>query len=411
MRSTWGSLEAQSLERGRQWPALVGIVVGIFLGCSIAACKGPLESGGSESGLGEGTAPPPRTAVASSCARLTPPPFVVGANVIDRPDDRDPDPTNDGARGYGSDAARRQLDRLVALGLTGVVLPVEIYATDVTATAIRRGQLASDHGLPRLGQMIDDAHQRGLVVTVVPHLLLDDDGWRGDMKHQGAARERLLAGYLAAVLPIARTAEAHCAEVFSFGVEMRALTTDKTSGPLFNRLIEAFRGVFAGGLTYSANWDEVGAVRFWDQLDGVGVNAFFPLASKPGVAQSVLERRATAAQKKLLVVQQRVRKPLWLMEIGFKATPGSYVEPWKWPAEVMGSSPPLDEAAQKRGYRAVIQALRSVPAASAAFFWAVPADPDDGGHPYAFEPRWGFNFLGKGAEAEVRALASSPPVR
>ncbi len=393
-------------ERPSHWPMLVVGVVGIVLGCSIAACKGPLESGSSESGLGERPA-----TQAPGCARLVPPPFLVGANVIDRPDDRDQDPRNDGARGYGSDAARRQLDRLVGLGLTGVVLPVEIYASDTAATAIRRGQLASSAGLPRLGRMIDDAHARGLVVTVVPHLLLDDDGWRGDMKHQGAERDALVATYLDAVLPIARTAEAHCAEAFSFGVEMRAQTTDRTSDATFSRLIGAFRSVFTGGLTYSANWDEVEAVRFWDQLDGIGVNAFFPLASNDSVAQSVLEARALEAQQKLQALQQRIGKPLWLMELGFKATPGSFVEPWKWPAEVMGQSPPLDEAAQMRGYQAVTRALREVPAASAVFFWAVPADPDDGRHAYAFEPRWGFNFLDKGAEAEVRALASSPPPR
>ena len=41
-----------------------------------------------------------------ACARPSWTSFVTGVNVIDRPDDRDDDPRNDGARGYGSAPAR-----------------------------------------------------------------------------------------------------------------------------------------------------------------------------------------------------------------------------------------------------------------------------------------------------------------
>lgn len=337
--------------------------------------------------------------------------MVIGANVMDHADDEDADASNDGRRGYGSDGARATLDRLKRLGLNGVVLPVEIHAKDLTSTSVRASQLSSAAGLPRLGRMITDAKARGFSVVVVPHLLLDDDSWRGEIQHRGDARRAFFQQYTQAILPIAQVAERSCADAFSIAIELRALTADKTSTPFFSSLIRDVRGAFTGGLTYSANWDEAETVRFWDQLDGIGVNAFFPLAPNAAAPQTTLETHATEAQAKLLALRQRLGKPLWMLEVGFKAVHGSFVEPWLWPAEVAGKHPTLDEESQRRGYAAVATAVRRVPAASGMFFWAVPSDPGDRKHAYRFEPEWGFSFLGKAAESEVKALAANPPPR
>lgn len=349
--------------------------------------------------------PPPTP---RACQRLPIPDFVVGANVLDHPDDRDGDPANDGARGYGSEAARRQLDRLRALGLTGIVLPVEVRAPGLSSTDVRAAALSGPRGLPRLGRMIADAHDRGLVVVVAPHLLLDDGGWRGDLAFAGEAREAFFRRYLDVVLPIARTAEASCAEALSFALELRSQTADPTSDEAFARTIEAVRGAFSGALTYSANWDEVEQVRFWPLLDGVGVNAFFPLHPRADASDEELALGARAAQARLLEVQRRTGKPLWVLEVGYKALPGSFVEPWLWPDQVTG---PVDEATQRRAYAATLRAVREVPAATGVFFWTVPSDPGDPGHAWRVEPPQGFSFLDKEAEAVVRAFAAAPPVR
>jgi len=44
-------------------------------------------------------------------------------------------------------------------------------------------------------------------------------------------------------------------------------------------LIAAVRRVYAGPLSYAANFDQVEEVGFWDALDVVGVNAYYPLST------------------------------------------------------------------------------------------------------------------------------------
>ena len=53
--------------------------------------------------------------------------------------------------------------------------------------------------------------------------------------------------------------------------------TRRPPGPA-RTLIAELRTLYPGLLTYSANWDEAQDVLFWDQLDLIGINAFYPLA-------------------------------------------------------------------------------------------------------------------------------------
>ena len=353
----------------------------------------------------------------SRCARGPLPAFVVGANVVDLPDDRDDDPKNDGLRGYGSDRARATLDRLEALGLDGVVLPIPLYAEDLESTSVRAGALIRTEGLLRLARMIDDAHARGFRVVVVPHLVLERGGWRGELAPKASglsdakAIARFFESYAAALAPLVDVAEARCVEALSVGVELKSLTKRAEADAPLEALVEGVRDRFQGEVLYSANWDEVDTVRRWDLFDRIGVQAFHPLADGPGAGDDHLLRRAREVQASLRALEERTGRPVWFMEAGFKAVGESWVEPWLWPGEVNAAVLPVDEGAQARAYRAMASAFRQVPAVDGVFFWVVPSDLDDGAHPWAFEPRQGFSFLGKEAERVVEELARNRPQR
>ena len=53
----------------------------------------------------------------------------------------------------------------------------------------------------------------------------------------------------------------------------------------WRQLIHEIKQVYTGKLTYAENWDQFQNVPFWDQIDYVGVDAYFPLkTSNPTVA-------------------------------------------------------------------------------------------------------------------------------
>lgn len=393
---TWGPMRNMAVRERRARAGLVNAIV-VVVASAAASCVEP-------SPLVEPAGP--------QCTRRAVPTGVVGANVIDRDDASDHDPSNDGARGYGSDASRRVLERLAALGLDVVALPVPVHARDQRATTVRPGLLLEGKGRARLARMVDDAHAKGMSVAVVPHLTLDDGTWRGELAPKAALRSDeaatrvFLASYGDVVVDLARLAESRCVEVFSLAVELKSLTRDPRFVGDFDALAARVRAVFTGTLTYSANWDEAADALGWSRVDVISVNAFAPLAHDLAADDAALVEGARAFQSALFALALREDRPVWMMEAGFKATRGSFVEPWRWPAEIAAEKPERDDGTQARAYRALLTAARENTALGGVLFWAVPSDLDDGAHAARFEPDWGFGFLGRETESIVREFAA-----
>jgi len=302
-------------------------------------------------------------------------------------------------QGYPSSAVRRTLARVAALGANSVALVIPLRLPALESDAFYTYALPS---VETMTSLVAEAHRRQLQVVVVPHVWIDGGRWRGDIVRRGAAADRFFAAYGRHAGRIADAAEAACADAFSVGVELKALTAEPRHAERFSRLIGDLRRRFGGVLTYSANWDEAAQVRFWGDLDLISVNGFYPLTSSATPSAEELARGAAemlAALEALAVAQER---PVLLIEVGYKACTDNAREPWVWP---QGPAQPVDEAAQERSYRAVVDALRGAPRVVGALFWLAPTGTDLASAP-AFEPRWGFSPLGKRAEVVVREAAS-----
>ncbi|REJ75043.1 MAG: hypothetical protein DWQ30_18680 [Acidobacteria bacterium] len=110
----------------------------------------------------------------------------------------------------------------------------------------------------------------------------------------------------------------------------------------WRRLIEDVRRVYSGRLTYAANFDQVEQVAFWDALDLIGVNAYYPLretlapAEPNAVAGNPLLRDDFADRWRGILMgldQLRVRlaRPqmqVLVTELGYTGRRGSTVQPW-----------------------------------------------------------------------------------
>ena len=57
----------------------------------------------------------------------------------------------------------------------------------------------------------------------------------------------------------------------------RLLVSTENNVEQWTRTINHVRGTFKGRLTYSANWDHYREVKFWDQLDLIGMNSYWTL--------------------------------------------------------------------------------------------------------------------------------------
>jgi hypothetical protein len=290
--------------------------------------------------------------------------------------------------GYGTPASAEALDELARLGCNWVSVTPFGRQWD-----LRHTQIQMDFEQPfaqnreAVRRVVAQAHARGLRVLIVPHLWIDVPGlWRGEIDPGSEERwQAWFQSYTRFVTAWARVAEESGADMLSIGVEMKSSTQSRVGDWL--RVIAAIRREYHGMLTYSANWDEETQVGFWDHLDVVGINAFYPLAERNGAGLAELRQGAIERARKLGEWAEREGRPVLFTEFGYTARPDPAVRPWEWPESLVGV--PVDERAQAVAYRALLEAFASKRWFVGGFVWRYYANPMDASQEAAhgFSPR------------------------
>ncbi len=103
------------------------------------------------------------------------------------------------------------------------------------------------------------------------------------------------------------------------------------------RVISEVRQEFDGQLTYAANFDQYHMVAFWDRLDLMGINAYFPLrrrelpASEFAQMEPLLEARWATILESILEFQDNQglnRMRVLFTELGYVRRANCTIEPW-----------------------------------------------------------------------------------
>jgi hypothetical protein len=295
-------------------------------------------------------------------------------------------------RGYGTPYSEALLDELARMGTNWISVTPFGRLWSLTSTDILldfEAPFADNRAA--VARMIQQAHARGIKVLLIPHLWVETTGWRGEIEPgtpEGWAAYH--ASYRKFVLAWAELAGEAGADAFSIGVECKSWSG--RFGNVWSGLIRDVRKRFDGVLTYSANWDEVESVLFWDQLDLIGVNAFYPLAYKNGASYAEYVEGALRARDAIRGVAETLQMPVLFVEIGYTTRRDAAVEPWLWPDDMVNVA--FDEHEQARALSALFEAFLPEPWFAGFFVWRYYANLDD----VSQEAIWGFSPHGKVAE-------------
>ncbi len=181
-----------------------------------------------------------------------------------------------------------------------------------------------------------------------------------------------LASYHRMALHYARLAELEGFDLFCLGNELGGMTRHETQ---WREIIAAVRRVFRGPLAYAANWgEEFETLRFWDALDFIGLNNYYPLAEDPGAELRTLLARADAAAEKIAHLQRRWQRPVLFTAVGYPSVRGGTV--WAWARSRTPSPSPEKQAA---GYEATLRAFSGQPWLRGMFWWNWPSNGRGGG--------------------------------
>lgn len=100
----------------------------------------------------------------------------------------------------------------------------------------------------------------------------------------------------------------------------------------WSKLIQVLRRSFSGQLTYASNFDNYHNIAFWDQLDFIGINAYFKLRKLNEPRNLSTIRTAwdsIFSQIHQFQKQQQIDKPIIFTELGYVDRENCTVMPWE----------------------------------------------------------------------------------
>ena len=181
-----------------------------------------------------------------------------------------------------------------------------------------------------LRRAVEAAHGAGLRVMLKPHLWLTESrGWRSRIAMNSEADWiAWFEAYGEFILHHARQADALAVDMLCVGTELAGTVAHQAE---WRELIAAVRAVYEGQLTYAANWDgEFEEVAFWDALDAIGVQAYFPLTEERVPSVATLTRAWTPHVERIDRVARRFDRPVIFTEVGYRSVVSSASHPWDW---------------------------------------------------------------------------------
>lgn len=243
-----------------------------------------------------------------------------------------------------------------------------------------------------IAALVEMARSRGLQVMMKPHVWTGRT-WIGEF-HPGSEPNWELweNSYRNYILTFAALSDRLGVEMFCIGTEYKQAVASRPA--FWLDLIERVRAVYDGPLTYAANWDNYQNIPFWDRLDYIGIDAYFPLVHQPDPPQHVLRAAWIPLKKDIRDFSNRYGKPVLFTEYGYQSVNGATGNHW----EVSRSTDEVNLELQARAYECLMDAFWSEEWFAGGFLWKWHLTPDAGG-PLSTD----FTPQGKPAETVISA--------
>ena len=151
--------------------------------------------------------------------------------------------------------------------------------------------------------------------------------WRGAFSAKNEADwQTLEQSYEAYILKLAAIAQEFEVELFGVGTELKQFAFKRPA--YWRQLIQKVRNIYKGKLTYSANWDEYQKITFWQSLDYIGVDTYFPInrMATPNLKKTL--KNWKKIQKQIKKISKKENRQILLTEFGYRSVSYAGKRPW-----------------------------------------------------------------------------------
>ena len=266
-----------------------------------------------------------------------------------------------------ANGSRAEIDRLRRLGYNTIALIPYAGQHGFAATEIRRYD-AHPFGETDLSMFLGAAraHAAGMQVMLKPQVWTEGEHGGDPTKIEPRDWKQWFDSYQSFLVHHALLARAIGAEWLCIGTEL----SRTESRPEWRRLIATIRTIYRGRIIYAANFDAFEQTPFWDAVDAIGIDAYFPLSEDRNASDRALRDGAREAVARVDAVASKWRKLVVLTELGYPSTTAPWVAPWREDRAAQSS-----ESDQARAFAAMLDAVAHSHAVSGFIIWKYESDP------------------------------------
>lgn len=233
------------------------------------------------------------------------------------------------------------------------------------------------------------AKEHNIKVVLKPQVWMQNS-WVGDLEYDNEKDwQQWQNEYTNFIMTFAEIADSMNVEVFCIGTEFKKAVQQRED--YWRGLIRAVKKVYNGKLTYASNWDEYPLVPFWDELDFVGIDTYFPLVESKTPTVDELKTAWQPILKKLRRFHQKTGKPIVFTEYGYMSIDGCAHKNWE--LESKRTEIPVNQLAQANAIDALFEVFWKEDWWGGGFLW-----------------KWYPNYKGEGQgrRAKFRAADYTP---
>ncbi|TBN05424.1 glycoside hydrolase [Hyunsoonleella flava] len=177
-------------------------------------------------------------------------------------------------------------------------------------------------------QYIKTLQKKNIKIMLKPQIWV----WRGEFTGYIEMKtetdwKTLENSYSKFILEYAVLANEINADIFCIGTELERFISNRPD--YWNNLIKDIKHIYNGKLTYAANWDEFKRTPFWNKLDFIGVDAYFPVSDRKTPTFEECLKGWGKHKRVIQDISVKYGKPILFTEFGYRSVDYSGKAPWK----------------------------------------------------------------------------------
>lgn len=245
-----------------------------------------------------------------------------------------------------------------------------------------------------IARTIELAHEKNIKVMIKPQVWIRG-GWVGEVDFETEEEwKKWEDTYRQYIMTFVDLAIKYDVDMLCVGTEYQIAVKKREA--FWRTLIEDIRKVYDGRLVYSSNWDSYDDVPFWDQLDFVGISAYFPLSDMSTPMSMYLSFKWRSIVSKLKKYSKKVDRKILFTEYGYLSVDGAAGKTWELEKQVRELD--INEKAQANALEALYSSFWEEEFWAGGFLWKWFPN----GHGHEGYPERDYTPQGKIAESVVK---------